>query len=73
MLLYFCCSQCCVSCVRAAVSAHLQIAEQVGDHPLVGTALDEVGDLPQRVGQVVGAVYTDDMLERIFSRFCIGK
>jgi tRNA modification GTPase len=25
------------------------------------------------LGQVVGAVYTDDILERIFSRFCIGK
>jgi tRNA modification GTPase len=25
------------------------------------------------VGKVVGAVYTDDVLERIFSRFCIGK
>ena len=29
-------------------------------------ALDELA-------QVVGAVYTDDILERIFSRFCIGK
>lgn len=29
-------------------------------------ALDELGEL-------VGAVYTDDLLERIFSRFCIGK
>src|SRR5262249_37999861 len=29
-------------------------------------ALDELG-------QVVGAVYTDDMLDRLFSRFCIGK
>jgi tRNA modification GTPase len=29
-------------------------------------ALDELG-------QVVGAVYTDDILDRIFSRFCIGK
>jgi tRNA modification GTPase len=29
-------------------------------------ALDEVG-------KVVGAVYTDDVLDRIFSRFCIGK
>ena len=29
-------------------------------------ALDELG-------HVVGAVYTEDMLERIFSRFCIGK
>lgn len=25
------------------------------------------------LGKVVGAVYTDDILERIFSRFCIGK
>ena len=29
-------------------------------------ALDELA-------QVVGAVYTDDILDRIFSRFCIGK
>ena len=25
------------------------------------------------LGQVVGAVYTDDLLDRIFSRFCVGK
>jgi tRNA modification GTPase len=30
------------------------------------TALNELG-------KVVGAVYTDDILDRIFSRFCIGK
>ena len=29
-------------------------------------ALDELG-------KVAGAVYNDDILERIFSRFCIGK
>jgi tRNA modification GTPase len=29
-------------------------------------ALDEIGEM-------VGAVYTDDLLDRIFSRFCIGK
>lgn len=29
-------------------------------------ALDEVGAM-------VGAVYTDDILDRVFSRFCIGK
>jgi tRNA modification GTPase len=26
-----------------------------------------------QLGQLVGAVYTDDLLDRIFSRFCIGK
>lgn len=26
-----------------------------------------------QLGSVVGAVYTDDILDRIFSRFCIGK
>ena len=25
------------------------------------------------LANVVGAVYTDDILDRIFSRFCIGK
>ena len=25
------------------------------------------------LGQVVGAVYTEDVLARIFSRFCVGK
>jgi tRNA modification GTPase len=30
------------------------------------SALDQLGEL-------VGAVYTDDLLDRIFSRFCIGK
>jgi tRNA modification GTPase len=29
-------------------------------------ALDELGAM-------TGAVYTDDLLDRIFSRFCIGK
>lgn len=27
----------------------------------------------EELGQVVGAVYTDDLLDRIFSTFCIGK
>ena len=27
----------------------------------------------EELGRVVGAVYTDDILDRIFSRFCIGK
>jgi tRNA modification GTPase len=27
----------------------------------------------EEFGKIVGAVYTDDLLDRIFSRFCIGK
>lgn len=27
----------------------------------------------EELGSIVGAVYTDDLLDRIFSRFCIGK
>ncbi len=27
----------------------------------------------EELGKVVGAIYTDDVLDRIFSRFCIGK
>ena len=35
-------------------------------------ALDLRGAL-DHLGEMVGAVYTDDLLDRIFSRFCIGK
>ena len=27
----------------------------------------------EQLGEMVGAVYTEDLLDRIFSRFCIGK
>jgi tRNA modification GTPase len=33
----------------------------------------EIRDALEELGKVVGAVYTDDILDRIFSRFCIGK
>jgi tRNA modification GTPase len=35
-------------------------------------ALELRGALDQ-LGEMVGAIYTDDLLDRIFSRFCIGK
>jgi tRNA modification GTPase len=35
-------------------------------------ALELRGALDQ-LGEMVGAVYTDDLLDRVFSRFCIGK
>ncbi len=27
----------------------------------------------EQIGEMIGAIYTDDLLDRIFSRFCIGK
>lgn len=54
----------------AALEAARTTVEGRGGDELVAlelrTALDELG-------RVVGAVYTDDILDRIFSRFCIGK
>lgn len=33
----------------------------------------EIRETLQHLGALVGAVYTDDLLDRIFSKFCIGK
>ena len=42
------------------------------DKPLEITAI-EFRDSLDRLGEIVGAVTTDDILNRIFSDFCIGK
>ncbi|MCR9117051.1 MAG: hypothetical protein NXI22_08930 [bacterium] len=48
----------------------LESAEnQMGDELTAG----EIRLALASLGEVVGAVYTDDVLDRIFSRFCIGK
>lgn len=63
----------CAESLRLAKSslerAQLQVQQQVGDE-LVAS---EVREALHALGQVVGAVYTDDILDRIFSQFCIGK
>ncbi len=33
----------------------------------------ELRDVLDQLGRIIGEVYTDDILDRIFSRFCIGK
>jgi tRNA modification GTPase len=33
----------------------------------------EIREVLEHLGRIVGAVYTDDVLDRIFGRFCIGK
>ena len=54
---------------EALQSALKLTKEKAGDELIAAetrAALDELG-------QVVGAVYTDDILDRVFSTFCIGK
>jgi tRNA modification GTPase len=53
---------------------HLRKAHSIvlfGDPPEL-LALELRGAL-QQLGEMVGAIYTEDLLDRIFSRFCIGK
>ncbi len=47
-----------------------QLIAQDEGHELVAL---ELRDALEQLGQVVGAVYTDDILDRVFQRFCIGK
>ena len=59
--------------VEAALAALTRAHEHVreNDPPeLLALALREALD---QVGEMAGAVYTNDLLDRIFSRFCIGK
>jgi tRNA modification GTPase len=53
---------------------HLRRAHALALHeePPELLALELRGALDE-LGAMVGAVYTDDLLDRIFSRFCIGK
>jgi tRNA modification GTPase len=58
----------------AACAEHLRAARNhvaAGDPPeLAASALRAALD---QLGEMTGAIYTNDLLDRIFSRFCIGK
>ncbi len=47
-----------------------KIAASSGGEELIAA---ETRDSLVELGKVVGTIYTDDILERIFNRFCIGK
>jgi len=55
---------------RAALDRALNIARREADQELLAIEVREALD---ELGKIAGAVYTDDILDRIFSRFCIGK
>ena len=50
---------------EAEEAAQLQVGEEL--------VAIEIREALQHLGQIVGQVYTDDILDRIFSKFCIGK
>jgi len=53
----------------AALGRSLQLVEGGGEELLAA----EIRNALTELGRVVGAVTTDDVLDRIFSQFCIGK
>ena len=63
------CLECLENALGAINLATESVAAGLGDEI---TAI-EVRDALNFLGQIVGVVYTDDILDRIFSQFCIGK
>ena len=53
-----------------AIETAVELTRQSVGHELVAA---EIREAAARVGDVTGEVYTDDLLDRVFSRFCIGK
>jgi tRNA modification GTPase len=63
----------CGESVRLAESAIARASEVIHHGAGDELAAAELHVALSELGKVVGAVYTDDMLDRIFSTFCIGK
>ena len=53
-----------------AIDTAIGLVSGAEGHEFVASELREAA---QCLGEVTGAVYTDDILDRVFSRFCIGK
>ncbi|MEM9368774.1 MAG: GTPase [Planctomycetota bacterium] len=55
---------------KAALDAAMHCLRGNSGHELVAGELRLAADA---IGEITGQVYTDDILDRVFSRFCIGK
>ena len=55
---------------RESLDQAINAAECQAGHELVAIEIRLAID---SLGEIIGTVYTDDLLDRIFSRFCIGK
>tara|TARA_R110002049_G_scaffold72490_3_gene187246 strand:+ start:2740 stop:4113 length:1374 start_codon:yes stop_codon:yes gene_type:complete len=53
-----------------AIERAIRLTQSGDGHEFVAS---ELRAATQCLGEVTGAVYTDDILDRVFSRFCIGK
>jgi tRNA modification GTPase len=59
----------------ASVATSLERADQAARIDAVGDELI-AADLRcalDQLGSILGVIYTDDVLDRVFSKFCIGK
>ncbi len=63
----------CAASLRAAGESFARASELNGLRAGEELIAAEVRVALTELGKVVGAIYTDDILDRIFSRFCIGK
>lgn len=59
-----------LNAAAAALDRALTMARHESDQELLAI---EIREALEHLGEIVGAVYTDDLLDRIFSKFCIGK
>lgn len=59
-----------LSSAQKALSRAVRIARQQEGDDLIAV---EVREAVHCLGEILGTVYTDDILDRIFSKFCIGK
>ncbi|MEK6260708.1 MAG: GTPase [Planctomycetota bacterium] len=59
----------------AAVAASLARAEEAAESDMTGDELlaIDIREALDHLGRILGEVYTDDILDRVFSKFCIGK
>jgi len=63
----------CRESLRGAAAALARATLLVGGRSAEELIAAEVRVALDEIGQVTGAVYTEDVLDRVFSRFCIGK
>ena len=63
----------CQACVDRAVAANERAQQATVDDLGQELLAAELRETLDALAEVVGEVYTDDILDRVFSRFCIGK